>query len=75
MDSLPNEAGNTPDARELLFLLEELVVHDSYQTEYDGTVITICPECGEQDGNHLKHCAFVRARSVIARARATRSPQ
>ena len=47
-------------------LLEELAEHDSYSTEYDGQMITICPDCGEQEGEHRHSCAFVRAKAYLA---------
>lgn len=46
-------------------LLEELAVHDNYQTEYDGQMVSVCPECLEQDGSHRDTCAFVRARAFL----------
>ena len=50
-------------------LLEELAEHDSYSTEYDGRMVPICPECGEQEGEHRPSCAFVRAKAyLVARA-------
>lgn len=50
----------------LLSLLEELSDHDSYDTEYDGRMISLCPECGSQDGEHSKNCAFRRAKEYLA---------
>ena len=47
-------------------LLEELAEHDSYSTEYDGRMVSICPECGEQEGEHRPNCAFVRAKTYLA---------
>ena len=47
-------------------LLEELAEHDSYSTEYDGRMVSICPECGEQEGEHRPNCAFVRAKAYLA---------
>ena len=41
--------------------VEALVVYDSYQTEYDGQMLEICPDCGKQDGEHSDTCAFVLA--------------
>lgn len=51
---------------EVLVLLEEVSDHDSYETEYDGRMIYLCPECGSQDGEHSKHCAYRRAKDRLA---------
>ena len=52
--------------KEAVGLLEELAEHDNYSTEYDGRMLSICPECGEQDGEHRAACAFVRAKAFLA---------
>lgn len=52
--------------KEAVGLLEELAEHDSYSTEYDGRMISLCPECGEQEGEHRSNCAFVRAKTFLA---------
>ena len=52
--------------KEAVGLLEELAEHDSYSTEYDGRMISLCPECGEQEGEHRPKCAFVRAKTFLA---------
>ena len=52
--------------KEAVDLLEELAEHDNYSTEYDGRMLSICPECGEQDGEHRAACAFVRAKAFLA---------
>ncbi len=52
--------------KEAVGLLEELAEHDNYSTEYDGRMFSICPECGEQDGEHRPNCAFVRAKAFLA---------
>ncbi|OYD50668.1 hypothetical protein [Acidovorax kalamii] len=52
--------------KEAVGLLEELAEHDNYSTEYDGRMLYICPECGEQDGEHRANCAFVRAKAFLA---------
>lgn len=55
-------------APELLAALQALVAYDSHQTEYDGRVLSICPDCGKQDGEHTGQCEFVLARAAIAKA-------
>ena len=52
--------------KEAVGLLEELSEHDNYSTEYDGRMLYICTECGEQDGEHRPSCAFVRAKAFLA---------
>ena len=52
--------------KEAVGLLDELAEHGNYSTEYDGRMLSICPECGEQDGEHRPKCAFVRARDFLA---------
>lgn len=52
--------------KEVVGLLEELAEHDNYHAEYDGRMIAICPECGEQEGEHRPSCAFVRAKAYLA---------
>ena len=52
-------------ARMALEALTYLVEHDSYETEYDGRIIHLCPSCSKQDGEHSQKCDFVRARQVI----------
>lgn len=52
--------------KEVVGLLEELAEHDNYHAEYDGRMITICPECSEQEGEHSPSCAFVRAKAYLA---------
>ena len=53
------------DAGELMEALKSLVAFDSYQTEYDGRMMTLCPSCGEQDGAHGDGCDFVRAKALL----------
>lgn len=55
-------------APELLAALQALVDYDNYETEYDGRIFSICPDCGKQDGNHTERCEFVKARALIAKA-------
>ena len=52
--------------KEAAGLLEELAEHGSYSIEYDGQMIPICPECGEQEGDHRPDCAFARAKAFLA---------
>ena len=52
--------------KEAAGLLEELAEHGSYSIEYDGQLIPICPECGEQEGDHRPDCAFARAKAFLA---------
>ncbi len=52
--------------KEAAGLLEELAEHGSYSIEYDGRMIPICPECGEQEGDHRPDCAFARAKAFLA---------
>lgn len=56
------------NAPELLAALMELVEFDSYESEYDGRMYTICPSCGDQDGEHREGCSFTTARALIAKA-------
>lgn len=53
---------------ELLAMVETLSAYDSYETEYDGQMLSICPACGKQDGEHSVQCDFARARVLIAKA-------
>jgi hypothetical protein len=55
-------------APELLAALQDLVLHDGYETEYDGRIYMICPSCSKQDGTHGDRCGFVAARKLIAKA-------
>lgn len=50
--------------------LEALVAYDSYETEYDGQTLTICPDCHKQDGDHDERCEFVKAKALLAALRA-----
>jgi hypothetical protein len=52
--------------KEAAGLLEELAEYGSYSIEYDGRMIPICPECGEQEGDHRPDCAFARAKAFLA---------
>lgn len=46
--------------------LKTLVVHDTYETEYDGRMETYCHGC-QMDGNeHAADCEYLAARAVIA---------
>ena len=49
-----------------LGLLQELAAYDTYQTEYDGRMYSICNDCGGQDGEHRDDCAYTRANKHIA---------
>ena len=62
-DSVPEDAERLKEAAGLL---EELAEHGSYSIEYDGRMIPICPECGEQEGGHRPDCAFARAKAFLA---------
>lgn len=53
---------------ELLAMVETLSAYDSYETEYDGRMYSICPACSNQDGQHSDRCDFVLARALIAKA-------
>lgn len=53
------------ECERLRVALQSLVGYDSYQSEYDGQMLTLCPACGEQDGNHSKTCNFVAARAAL----------
>jgi hypothetical protein len=56
---------------ELLDALKELVDYDTYETEYDGQMLTMCHQCGWlETGSHDKGCMFEKARAAIARAAA-----
>lgn len=56
-------------APELLAALEDLVKNDMQSIEYDGQMLTVCADCGTQDGEHTSNCAYVRARAAIAKAK------
>lgn len=55
----------------LVNALTALVQFDSYETEYDGRMYTICSSCGAQlsEGKqHSDNCDFTAARAVLAAA-------
>ena len=62
------ELGKIREQRDkLLVALKSLANFDSYETEYDGRMYSICPSCGCQDSvEHRDHCDFLVARAAIA---------
>lgn len=44
-------------------LVAEMAEHDTYETEYDGRMYSICHGCGAQDGEPHRdpNCLYVRA--------------
>lgn len=44
--------------------LHNLSVYDTYNTEYDGTMMTLCQCCGTANGLHSEHCDFPAAEKV-----------
>lgn len=72
--ALPMKKANvSPElALQLLESLERLADHDTYETEYDGQMLTYCHFCGwlEHD-EHKPDCAFLAAHKLIADAYAS----
>lgn len=53
--------------KQLLSLVEEMSVNDTYETEYDGRMYSICHGCGAQDDEwHRANCVYERARAALA---------
>lgn len=50
-----------------LGLIKEMADHDTYETEYDGRMYSICHGCGAQDGENHRDpdCIYVRARAAM----------
>ena len=56
-------------ALRLLASLEKLAAHDTYETEYDGQMMTMCHDCGWlEKGVHNKGCDYLVAQAFIAEA-------
>lgn len=51
----------------LLGLVKEMAEHDTYETEYDGRMYSICHGCGAQDGEDHRSpsCVYARAEAAI----------
>lgn len=49
-------------------LVAEMADNDTYETEYDGRMYSICHGCGAQDGEDHRRadCVYVRARAALA---------
>ncbi len=60
---------STELALKLLASLEKLSEYDTYETEYDGRMMTVCPSCGWlETGDHGSGCNFTEAKKLIAEA-------
>ena len=48
-------------------LVSELADNDTYETEYDGRIYSICHGCGAQDGEPHRRpdCLYIRARAAL----------
>jgi len=51
----------------LLGLVKEMSENDTYETEYDGRMYSICHGCGAQDGEDHRNqrCVYLRAQAAI----------
>lgn len=49
-------------------LVSEMAHNDTYETEYDGRMYSICHDCGAQDGEAHRRpdCLYVRARAALS---------
>ena len=49
-------------------LVAEMAEHDTYETEYDGRMYSICHGCGAQDGEPHRdpNCLYVRAQAALS---------
>ena len=67
IEKLNAELGRVSEQRDkLLVALKSLANFDSYETEYDGRMYSICPSCGCQDSEeHRGNCDFLVARAAI----------
>lgn len=68
-----SEAADTIDAQtaeiaRLRGLVAEMADNDTYETEYDGRMYSICHGCGAQDGEPHRdpNCLYVRARAALS---------
>lgn len=54
------------ELKKMRWFVEELAAHDTYETEYDGRMYSICHGCGAQDEQeHSQRCLYV---SVLVRS-------
>jgi hypothetical protein len=66
--SLSAEPVADKQIQELRSLVAELAENDTYETEYDGRMYTICHGCGAQDGepHRSANCVYLRANAALA---------
>jgi hypothetical protein len=57
----------------LLVILKAVSEYETYETEYDGRIYSICNSCGAQDSQpHRESCDYKVARDLIAEVEATK---
>jgi hypothetical protein len=63
----PKMAAVTPElALKVFACLESLAEHDTYESEYDGQMMTMCHDCGWLEREeHNKGCKFLEAKDLI----------